>query len=72
VCLVLRYNIVNMTPWESAVWAIGSIANIMCFILAWVYVFDSIQLEIKELDDAQEVRDRPQTACSTPCCFVCQ
>lgn len=51
-----RYNIVEMTPWESAVWAIGSIANIMCFILAWVYVFDSIQLELKELDDAQEVR----------------
>ncbi|KAF5835382.1 hypothetical protein DUNSADRAFT_7467, partial [Dunaliella salina] len=49
-----RYDIVEMTPWESAVWAIGSIANIMCFILAWVYVFDSIQLEIKELDDAQE------------------
>ncbi|KAL6748090.1 hypothetical protein V8C86DRAFT_1195279 [Haematococcus lacustris] len=26
----------------------------MCFVLAWVYVFDSTQLEIKALDDAQE------------------
>jgi hypothetical protein len=46
-----------MTPWESAVWAIGSIANIMCFILAWVYIFDSIQLELKDLDDAHEVSE---------------
>lgn len=48
-----RYEIVNMTVWESAVWFIGSLANIMCFILAWIYVFDSTQLELKALDEAQ-------------------
>jgi len=60
-----RYNIVEMTPWESAVWVIGSIANIMCFVLAWVYVFDSTQLEIQDLDNAQEV------GCGHVCLCMC-
>ncbi|GFH14920.1 GpcrRhopsn4 domain-containing protein [Haematococcus lacustris] len=49
-----RYRLVEMSGWEEAVWFLGSLANIMCFVLAWVYVFDSTQLEIKALDDAQE------------------
>jgi hypothetical protein len=33
---------------------------LQCYILAWVYVFDSISLEIKALDDAQAVSGNQQ------------
>ncbi len=54
----------------AQVWFIGALANIMCFILAWIYIFDSTQLEIKALDDAQAVSGAPQAlgrhACARP------
>lgn len=46
----------QMTTWEEAVWFLGSLANIMSFILAWIFVFDSTQQEVKALDTANMVR----------------
>lgn len=51
-----RYSIVQMTTVEQIVWFFGSLANIMAFILCWLFIFDSTKLEIEALDQAQRVR----------------